>query len=115
MSNANGSDGTPRRRDVLQPEPGQQEELQPEAQRADAGDAATPAPNAPKTGGFGQFAEVYRERWAASHPKAPQRWSTDAARHGGIPFEGARDQEPTPATEPAADGPAADRPATDGK
>ena len=28
----------------------------------------TPAEAAPRTGGFGAFADIYRARWAASHP-----------------------------------------------
>jgi hypothetical protein len=30
--------------------------------------ADTPAETAPRTGGFGAFADIYRARWAATHP-----------------------------------------------
>ena len=37
--------------------------------------ASAPAetPDAPRTGGFGRFAEVYRARWAANHPNMRPR------------------------------------------
>jgi hypothetical protein len=33
----------------------------------------TPAETAPRTGGFGAFADVYRARWAATHPNMRPR------------------------------------------
>jgi hypothetical protein len=33
----------------------------------------TPAETAPPTGGFGAFADIYRARWAATHPNMRQR------------------------------------------
>ena len=32
----------------------------------------------PSPGGFGQFAAVYRARWAMNHPKTRQRWFADS-------------------------------------
>mgnify|MGYP006156073995 CR=1 FL=1 len=61
--------------------------------------AATPAP-APTKGGFGAFAQQYRDRWAAEHPNArparpagtPDAGSTDA----GTPDAATPDTGSTP-------------------
>jgi hypothetical protein len=59
------------------------------------------APKTPKKGGFGQFSEQYRARWAARHPDMTQRWPD------GVPSELPTppvigDAEPDPTTEPRA-------------
>jgi hypothetical protein len=43
---------------------------------------AAPDETAPKPGGFGAFAEVYRTRWAASHPNMRPREYTKQSPNG---------------------------------
>jgi hypothetical protein len=62
------------------------------------------APETPKKGGFGQFSEKYRARWAAQHPDMTQRWPD------GVPSElpappVTGDAEPDPKAEPRASDP----------
>jgi hypothetical protein len=55
-------------------------------------DASPPA--RPKKGGFGEFAEVYRARWAANHPKMRRREPTEATEPMPAPPQGPAEKTP---------------------
>jgi hypothetical protein len=73
-------------------------------QPASPTDATTPI--APKSGGFGAHAALYRARWAASHPGMTKRWSEGASAAEPGPEVGSADparEGDAPSVEPSTD------------